>query len=901
MRWLGGVGYRWALKLLPRWLSEESGADMARAFDERQRWAVDRGGAIALVVLWARELMGIVSVAYRSRRPDGWTRKTAPFEPQHHTPPSPSSLHVMANTLHDLRFALRMLARRPAVILLSTLTLALGIGSSTAMFSVIDSVLLRSLDYPEPDRLHRVHPGWPDLVGHATLGDLATRGTWSWPEFWLVSEQQEVFEYLAAYYQATVTLNHDDARPERVTVGVTSRELFPMLAAGTAIGRVFSEDDGRGQDELILLGYETWQDRYGGSPDIVGTNIRINDRPRTVVGVLADGFEVAGTPAPMWLLRTGSSTDEGLGNHGGAVALGRLLDGVTPERAQAEVERILQSLPASHGVHSGHVYPLQPELTRTVRPVLILMLAAAGLLLLVACGNVAAILLGSGIDRERELAVRGAIGATRGRLVKQLLTESVVLAVLGSVGGILVASVTTKALTFLAPPGVPNLDEVAVDGGVLLFAVGLSILAGIAFGLVPALSLSTTKLASAMASARVAGNPRARLQAAVVIGELALATVLLVGGLLLTRTVSALNGVDPGFDAEGLVVVSTALPFQRFQSEDEDESRRSLEAYVGQISEALEALPGVVGVNSVSSPPFFNWRGNNDVLPEGWHDPEHPPIAERRFVTERYLSFMGIPLVEGRDFERSDYDEGAEPVVVLSQGLAELAWPGESAVGKRVVYWSTDARVIGVAENIRDEELTRVTEMAYYAPMADGRGMGSPFLLRVSGNAADLIPSIRERIWSVDPDLPISRALPMAELVSDQMSQQVYRARLMAVFAALAGVFATLGIYGVTARSAARRVKEMGLRVALGAPMGRIRGTFTLQAVRLALAGIAAGMTASFALGGILDRFLWGVSRTDPVTLVAVAMGLLGLAVLAALPSAQRATRADPLEALRGD
>ena len=536
-----------------------------------------------------------------------------------------------------------------------------------------------------------------------------------------------------------------------------------------------------------------------------------------------------------------------------------------------------------------------------MRPVLLVMLASAGLLLLVSCGNVAALLLGAGIDREQELAVRGAIGASRRRLAQQLLTESTLIALAGAGGGIALAGLTTRALTFLAPPGVPRIAEVSVDGPVLAFAVGLSALCGLLFGLVPALSLSSTDFSGAMGSSRTAGGRRARLQSTVVVGELALATVLIFGGLLLGRTVSALNQVDPGFEHERLVVLSMALSSQRFDTGDDEADAAAFRAYEREIIEEVAALPQVEAVHSSTAPPFFGWRGNNAVLPEGWADPDNAPVAERRLVSAGFHEFMGIPLLEGRELTAADFLEGAEPVVVVSRGLAELAWPGESALGRTLDHWTQGARVVGVAGDIHDERLGGATEIAYYAPKAPFVGPGAPLVMRVSGDPDQVIPAIRERIWSVDADIPITRVATMRELMRDQLSGQIYRARLMTVFAALAGIFALLGIYGVTSRSVARRTREMGLRVALGADRGRVRGLVTLQAVRMAVFGVAIGVAIAMAVAGVVEGFLWGVTRTDPVTLLVVGLGLPLLSALAALPPARRATRVDPMVALKAD
>jgi predicted permease len=527
------------------------------------------------------------------------------------------------------------------------------------------------------------------------------------------------------------------------------------------------------------------------------------------------------------------------------------------------------------------------------------LLMASFLLLVVACGNVAALLIGAGIDRERELAVRSAMGASRTRIVQQLLLESTVLAAIGTVGGIVMATVIMDALVLLAPAGLPRLDAVSLNGTVLSFSILASLAAGIGFGSIPAFSLSSFNLARSFGARGTSLAGRLRLQSAVVVGELMLATLLLVSGALLARTVSALNQVDPGFDAEGLLAVTVATPYQRFNTGDADADRGSLDSYFQRIIDEVEALPGVQSVATSYIIPLSGDRGNNNVTPEGWSDPDTEPIAERRLISTNYFETMHMDLVAGRAFEATDDDMNAPSVVIISEGLAELAWPGEDAIGKRLDYWDHQATVVGVAANVRDETLEGPTELAYYAPVRQNGAIQGSLLIRSNGGAGTLVPAVRERIWSVDPDLPITRTVTMEELLTTAVSEQRYRARLIGVIAALAGIFSVMGIYGVTSRSVARRTREIGIRLALGAARSRVHAIVTLQAMRLALFGVILGLASAAALGSVFDGFLWGVSRFDPLTMVVVAIGLPLTAAIAALQPAHRATRVDPIVALR--
>jgi putative ABC transport system permease protein len=895
---LFGLGTR----LLPKGLQERFRDELGSAFADRQREALERWGVPGAVFAWAREWVGLLSAGIRARRPDAWTRRTVRTQPGA-AARNCDAFHPMLTletAMQDLRFALRTFMRRPALTLLAGVTLSLGIGASTAVFSVVHSVLLRSLPYPEPEELVSVYPTWPNLRGHPTLDILSERGSWSWPEFFAVQENQTSFNSISAFQSISLTLT-GDGRPERVRAGETTYELFTTLGVAPLLGRLLTpEDDPRAGVYSVVLTAEYWQDRFAGDTDIVGRTLYLNDRPYQVVGILPEGFGVTNVDVRLWTARAGSSTDTGHGNHMGIHVIARLATGVTIPQAREEVIRLLEEeLPPEHAFHEANVFPCQADVTHRVRPVLMSLLVASILLLVVACGNVAALLIGAGIDRERELAVRSAMGASRTRIVQQLLMESTVLATIGTVGGIVMAAVIMDALVLLAPSGLPRLDAVSLNGTVLAFSIALSLAAGIGFGSIPAFSLSSFNLARSFGARGTSLAGRLRLQSAVVVGELTLATLLLVSGALLARTVSALNQVDPGFTADGVLAVTVATPYQRFDTGDDDADRGSLDSYFQRIIDEVEALPGVQSVATTYIIPLSGDRGNNNVTPEGWNDPDTEPIAERRFVSTNYFETLGMDLVAGRPFEATDDDMNAPSVVIVSEGLAELAWPGEDAIGKRLDYWEHQATVVGVASNVRDETLEGPTELAFYAPVRQNGAIQGSLLIRTNGDAGALVPAVRERVWSVDPDLPITRTVTMGELLTTAVSEQRYRARLIGVIAALAGIFSVMGIYGVTSRSVARRTREIGIRLALGAARSRVHAIVTLQAMRLAVFGVMLGLAGAAALGGVFDGFLWGVSRYDPVTMIVVAVGLPLTAAIAALQPARRATRVDPIVALR--
>lgn len=567
----------------------------------------------------------------------------------------------------------------------------------------------------------------------------------------------------------------------------------------------------------------------------------------------------------------------------------------------------MQSVPAGndHG-HVGRAYPALEDNTRRVRPALIALILGALVLLAVGCGNVAAILIGAGIDREQEIAVRAALGAGRARLGRQLLTESLVLAGVGALGGVLVAGAVHRGLVLLAPPDLPRIGAATLDLRALGFAVVVALVAGVLFGMVPALGLSRPDLGGAMKSSGTRGSTggRGRLQSAVVVGELALATVLLVSGALLGRTVLALNNVDLGLDAEGLYAVRTAPPLQRFEEESGSARSAAIDGYFQEMLDAVAAVPGVSAAAMTTNVPLTGDRNNNVVVPEGW-DPEvedEDLIAERRFVSEDYFETTGIRMVEGRGFAASDNRPDAAPVMILSQGLARRVWPDETAVGKQVSFWERDpSTVVGVAADLRDESLSSRTTYAFYVPARQIGAQTGSIMVRVERAPGTVVPAIRQAVWSVDPDIPITRIASMEELVSDAVSQQRYRARLMVVFAALAAVFAMMGVYGVTIRHVARRYREMGIRMALGAERGNVLGLILWQGVRLAVPGAVIGIALSWWTTGFIEDMLFGVSGRDPVSLVGIALLVGVVSVIASLQPGWKAARVDPTEALRSE
>jgi putative ABC transport system permease protein len=789
----------------------------------------------------------------------------------------------------DVRFAFRTFARRPALLGLVVASLALGIGASSAMFSVVDTVLLRPLPFDHPERLVSVYPTLPELRGHPTLGDLADRGTFSWPEFWDIRDNARSFDAIAAYRSTSRTIMTAGGPPERLQLAEVTPSFFKVLRVNPVLGGVFAEDaNGSATNgaRAVVLSHRFWQTRLGGRRDVVGSTITLDGDAYTVVGVVPPYTGIGTTLPEAWVPHVRTPRDaEGRGNHSMGGVIGRMREGVTVDQARDEVTRIFRATtPPDHGgMHGGNVFALHGDRTRRVRPALLILLAASGLLLLVACANVAAILLGAGLERMHEIAVRGALGASWRRIIGQMLTESLVLAAIGGVLGVGVAFLAMKGLLLLAPAGVLRIDEAALSGRVLLFAVVIATASGVLFGLLPALTLARQRPATLLQSSRGTVGGLGRGQAVVVIGELALATVLLVGSTLLVRTLWALNSVDPGFKVEELVTVRLAPDIRRFRDLGQDSAQRVVNAYGDRFVAEIASLPGVRGVAVTSNVPLTGDRGNNDVAPEGWTPRgDERLLAERRFVSAGFFGTLGIRMVAGRDFTASDDRDGAPKVMVISEGLARRVWPNEPALGKRISFWGSNvATVVGVAADVRDESLQDITQLAFYVP-AKQYGNWGALVVRASPNVdpLSLIQPIRQRVWQVDPTVAIPSVETFGSLVAAEVAEQRYRARLMMVFSALAAIFAGMGVYGVTARSVVRQRRDIGVRLALGA---------------------AIGLVASLVVGRSLQGLLYGVRPTDPVTLIVIAALVCGFSVVAALAPGRRATRVSPMEALRSE
>jgi predicted permease len=678
-------------------------------------------------------------------------------------------------------------------------------------------------------------------------------------------------------------------------------DLFPMLGADPVLGRTFDASDGM-DARRIVLSWGFWQNRLGGAPDVIGRTVLLDDRAHEIIGVLPRTFSLTGYDGDFWRVLGDSDYHQNRDNHDLRV-VARLREGVTIERARQETATILRSLSERHGgesrtTHLASVFPRLEDETRQVRTPLFLLLAGSGLLLLVACVNFAALRLGAGIDRETELQVRAAMGAGRLRIARQMVTESIVLALFGAAAGLLLALAITRALTLLAPVGVPRLDHVTLDARATLFAMLLAIVVGIAFGMMPALTLSRS-VSARLHAGRHGSRGRHRLHSALVIAQTGLATVLLVCAGVLTRTLLHLDAVDPGFEPARLLTVRIQPPYARFRLDGGD-LNASVRSYYDRLVREIEAVPGVSNVALASTLPFSADRGNNQVVPEG-HRPEidGEVIAERHAVSGNYLEIIGARLVDGRLLQPADDQPNAAPVVVVSERLARRFWP-DGAVGKRLDFWGGSYVVVGVIADMHDRSLRDDAYFRFYVPQQTV-GAGGSLVIEAVAEPTRLISAIRARLADVDSDLPVTSILPMSDRIADSLAEQRYRARLAATFALLAAAFTAFGIYGVTSRSVARRRPEIGVRLALGARPGSLVVRILRQGVGLSAIGVVLGLAASLAATQAIASYVYGTRANDPLTLTLVALGLVGTAALACLAPSLRAARTDPLQALRSE
>ncbi len=802
----------------------------------------------------------------------------------------------------DVRFALRQLRRNPGFTAVAMTTLALGIGATTAIFSVVDGILFKPLAFRQPDRLVNA---WSDVTRRGGPDD-----EWlSWPNFADLRDQVTQLDALAAWGGASPILTGRGEARQLLAAQISEGMFSRVLPVEPVLGRLFSRDDHQSGSSTVLLSYEMWRDEFASDPDVVGATLQLDDQPNTVIGVLPEGFQPPFVPdAELWLpTQIDSAAVQGRRGNFSWRAVGRLAPDASLESANTEVASLARRLeaqyPESNTGMGFRLVGLRDDLVAGARAGLLTLFGAVGFVLLVACVNIANLLLARATSRRSELAVRTALGAGRHRIIRQLLTESLILATLGGLAGVGLAFLGTDLLVSLAPANTPRLSEVGVDVRALGAAAAVSLLSGLVFGLAPAIHGSGCGVAWALReTGRGSGEGRrgGLLRGALVTGQVALALVLLVGSGLLIQSFVNLRTRDLGFRPEGVISMRVNLPPSRYPDAD---TRRT---FYTTLEERLAALPGVRSVAFTSTVPLTGFDGDVDFVVEGRPAPAagQETVAWFRRVTPGYFETMGIAVADGRGFEEQDHAT-APRVVIVNETLARRQFPGESAVGKRINVNGAESpvwrEIVGVAADIRNFGIREESRMAMYAPYDQVPTSVVFPVLRTELAPESIVPLVRRAVAGIDPNLAVAEVLTMDEIVATSIAQDRVVATLLSLFAGAGLLLAFIGLYGVVSYGVHARRRELGIRVALGADASHIRRLVVGRSLGLSGIGVLIGLASAAGLARLMQGLLFGVSAGDPATFAAVTL-VLGLAALAAsLVPALRATRVDPVEVLKAE
>jgi putative ABC transport system permease protein len=798
--------------------------------------------------------------------------------------------------INDLRYALRQLIRSPGFAAVTILTLALGIGACTAIFSVVNAVLLRPLDYPDPARLV--------VIRETQLPDFPEFSV-SPPNYLDWEKQTKSFESLAAYAGSRLNLTGDGEPQQLIGVKATAH-YFDVYGIKPALGRTFlPEEDAPGKNHVVVLSFPFWQRVFGGAADVVGRPIQLNGEPYTVVGVAPLGFGIA-SKVDAWMpmaFDPKETANDNRGAHYLSVA-GRLRQGVTVAQAEAELKVLAAQLatqyPDSNKGWGVFMMPLQDYSVRDVRTVLYTLLGAVGCVLLIACANIANLLLARATARHREISIRAALGASRARLVRQLLTESVFLALCGGLAGMLLARWGLDALLALAPANLPRVAEIHLDAGVLIFSLALSVITGVVFGIAPAWLAARADVNEALkqgSRGSTEGGARGRLRSALVVLEVTFTLMLLGGAGLLARSFMQLAHVDPGFTPENATVLRLSLPQKKYALPEQQT------AFANALIERVKTLPGVQAAGLTHSMPLvsdyvlgFNIEGRPVA-------PSDLPNTNYYAVTPEYFRAMGIRLVRGRVFTAQD-DAKAPRVAIINETLARQHFPNEDPIGKRInITNGPDAwrEIVGIVGDIKQYGVDKATSNQSYEPFAQVPFSSLNIVIRTNGAPAALLGAIRPTVYAVDKDQPIGAIRPLEEIVADSIARQRFAMTLLTVFSLVALVIAAVGIYGVMAYSVVQRTGEFGIRMALGAQQRDVLRLVLAQGGKLVGLGLLIGLTATLAASRAMGSMLFNTSAQDPLTLGTITLLLGAVALVACLLPAARATKVNPIEALRAE
>jgi len=807
----------------------------------------------------------------------------------------------METILQDIRYGLRVLLRRPVFTIVAVATLALGIGANAAIFSVVDAVLLRPLPYPEPDRLVAI---WetnsqperePNVRNEVAMGNFRDWRT-----------QQTSFADIAALTYSSLNLT-GVAEPERIQGALVTTNLFSVIGVQPVMGRSFVEEEEQpASARAVIVSHALWQRRFGSDPALVGKTLSLSGNQVTVIGIMPPGFELefpVTRQVDMWLpMRiTGSDTDR---QSHYLYVLGRLKPAVSIAEAQAGMNvlasQLQQEYPKTNSDKGANVVALHQQLVGNVQPYLRVLFAAVGFVLLIACANVASLLLARVTERHKEVAIRMAIGASRARIIRQLLTESILLSTVGGLAGLLLAYWGTDLLKALAPPDVPRLGEIGLHGPVFAWTLGVSVVTGVLFGLAPALGASKPDLnASLRESGRSSAGPgRGRMRNVLVVAEIALALVLLIGAGLMVRSFARLQHVSPGFEAKNLLTLNISLPRQKYRE------NQKINSFFDQLFERVRSVPGVEAVGGIDPLPLSDSDATTGFVIQGGPAlavADRPEVGERT-VTPDYFKTMRIPILKGRAFNDLDRED-APHVLIINEALARRFWPNEDAIGKRIGFRASEPQVwhevVGIVGDVKHKSLEADPKPELYYAYQKNPGTFLSLVVRTASNPVNAIGAIRNQVSGVDTDQPVFDIKTMEERLSTALAPTRFIMLLLGVFAGLALLLAAVGIYGVMAYAVSQRTHEIGIRMALGAGAPDVLRLVVGNGLKLVLTGVGIGVTGAFVLTRLMASLLFEVSPTDPLTFGLISAVLTGVALAACFVPSLRATKVDPMIALR--
>jgi putative ABC transport system permease protein len=804
----------------------------------------------------------------------------------------------MRDLVQDFRYAARLLLRSPGFTLVAVTALALGIGANTAIFSVVDTLLLRPLPYADADRLAVV---WEHNLPRDRKDNVVSPGNFiQWRE---LNQSFTELSAVSMTFRTTLTGSGDATE---LPVQYVSGTLFGMLGVRPALGRDFTPQEDAPGVNVVTISDRLWRQRFGADPSIVNRNIMLNGRPNLVAGVMAPGFSILDKSVDVWStvgFAPAARTPRGRW----ICVVGRVRDGVSMAHAQDDMVRVHAELtrrfPAFNTGWTANVVPLRQQLTGEIRPALWVMLGAVGFVLLIACANVGNLVLARATARQRELAVRAALGAGRGRLIRQMLAESALLSLLGAGAGLVLGWWAILALRTTVAERLPiqRLEQVGIDGKVLLFTAAAALVSAFIFGIAPALTSAGARLTETLKDGGRSGSAArgARVRNAFVVVEMALALVLLVGAGLLLRSFVTLLHVEPGFDPSRTMTVKVSIPQAKYTNAAQQQ------AFFNQLFERLDALPGVTSAGGTSFLPLDGLGSATGFEIVGKPKPAagQEPVTDVRVITHDYFKAMGVPLIRGRAFDARDTGAGVRRVIV-NQTLAAKYFPGEDPIGKGIIVSWNDAvadEIVGVAGDVRQQDLETEARATIYWPPARFTYPFMTVAIRTSGDPRGVVAPAVAALHDMDPNVAAADVRTMEDVIDISVAERRLTMLLLSIFAGLALVLAAVGIYGVIGYSVSQRTQEIGIRMALGAPRAAVLRMVVGQAMALALAGVAAGAAGAWLLSRLMQKLLFGVTATDPLTFLAVSV-LLGLvAALAAAVPGLRATRVDPVIALRSE